>query len=316
MKFLIKLFVLLIIIGLIAGAVGVAFFGVDIANLNDIFIDDSAYTQKEKQSAVADTIKIDTENNIIKFIASQDEFINVEYYESENYVITYTDSENSINIEGRLVKKLYFFNLSRASQAVRTITVAIPTEFSGDIDITTSNGSVVIENEVDLDNVKIVTNNGGITLKNIKANDIYAKTNNGNIVLSQVECSTKIQTDTSNGKITMENVISSEINAKTSNGAIVLNNINADKMECRTSNGNINASKIESDEITLISSNQSIFLTITGSKDDYKAVLSTSNGSISYDGVNVTNQTLNDTGAKYVKAQTSNGNITINYELK
>lgn len=293
---LIKIFVSIIIIGIIIGIIGVVIGGFSFAEIRKGFNADEDYTLVNKtEEGLLNNIVIDCEDNLVNIIVSDDSNYNVSYYEAEYYPITYTVSESTMTITGKRINRLKWFNFRYASSAVRLVTITIPSEFSGSINVITANGAITVDNIGNVINLDLRTSNGKITAKNMSvSNDVNLRTSNGSIIADDM-------------------TIQGDLVASTSNGKIEMNRVTADKIRVNNSNGNNNLYNITCDDIDTTTSNGSIDISIKGVYSEYKIDVATSNGNIKVNGLSVNNQIINATAVNKVKAKTSNGSIDISF---
>ncbi|MCL1901361.1 MAG: DUF4097 domain-containing protein [Firmicutes bacterium] len=246
----------------------------------------------EQKSAVYDN----TNQNITLFDSnvkvtvnkSNDDKIHIDYQESEDLHYTITTTPDVIKFEKKddyeWYQHLFIIHFEWPS-----VTIFLPDDYSGILDLTTSNDRVELKNIDTSNNITIKTSNARINLEDVTAN--------------------KIDVQTSNGRVDLENIKANKIDVQTSNGRIQAKNTESlSSTELKTSNGNINITSLKSNgDIVLRTSNGDIGGSIIGNKDDYKITSHTSNSSNNIPSVTPVGYTKNLT------ATTSNGKINIQF---
>ncbi|MFA5449815.1 MAG: DUF4097 family beta strand repeat-containing protein [Clostridia bacterium] len=290
MKTAFKVFIAILIVGLVLGIIGLAITGFDLNK----FKSDPNSTKVEKQETLGSKsqITIDAENNEISFSVSSDDDIHITYYESDDYIVSYQADEEKIDISAQYKKRWLTWGVTKN----HPITVSLPSAFNGSLDAQTNNG-------------KISINSSGVVFSGITFT-----TNNGKISLDNVVCEGNIDVQSDNGEISFKNVEGKNLMADVNNGKVKGRNIKGDSIVFGTDNGEIDATDILSPHIELSSSNGNIKGTIIGNSDDYKAVLSVSLGNIKYNAQSMGSQTINPSAPKYIKAKTSMGSVDISFK--
>ncbi|MDD4315943.1 MAG: DUF4097 family beta strand repeat-containing protein [Clostridia bacterium] len=296
MKTAIKVVVSLLILGVILAVIGLIVIDFDFANISSYFKTDKDYTVTQTSSEYAATgIVIESDNRIVKLIPSTDAKYSIKYYQSEYDKVTYTEADGVIRIKAKMEKRKWWLNLGRTSNEVRTILIGVPTSFEGTIDVETSNGDVTADNLGELQRLSLESSNGDITAKSMNVDGaVTLNSSNGDISISVLSSSAKVYARTTNGEITIDALSAAETTMHSSNGDIEISGINCSNIEATSSNGEV--------EITLF-----------GEQSDYEIEVETSTGSITLDGIKISDQTLNGGAAKRLKAITSNGSIEIDF---
>lgn len=296
LKGLIKILIIIIIIGIGLSLAGFIVGGFTFADLINGMNSDKDYTLVEKSELLdIDNIVIDCENNIMNITKSADDNFNISYFVAEYYAITYVVTDDTMTITGEGDLQYHIFNFRYPSEAVRTMNIEVPESFNGNIDISTSNGRITIDNINDITKLTLKTSNGKLIIKDINvSNNAVMNTSNGDINLTNLNIGNELSTNTSNGEVIYNNVAAVKISIDNSNGKIELSDVTSDDIDASTSNGRIN-------------------IDVNGNYNDYKADVSTSNGDITVHNVSVNSQVINPSAAKSVKAHSSNGDIVITF---
>jgi DUF4097 and DUF4098 domain-containing protein YvlB len=118
---------------------------------------------------------------------------------------------------------------------------------------------------------------------------------------------------TGTGSINIDDFLAlTVLDLSSSTGSIDISNCQAStEILASTSTGDVRLLGITSDDISASSTTGSITMNIIGVEDDYRVQVAVSTGDINFQGVKISNQTLNPTGSKNITAETSTGDISI-----
>ncbi|SHG16400.1 DUF4097 family beta strand repeat-containing protein [Ornithinibacillus halophilus] len=116
------------------------------------------------------------------------------------------------------------------------LTVYLPEKQFENIEAQTDNGRISIE-DIKVEQLSADTDNGKIFVRNVQGTDIKTRTDNGSVELEDIIGN--IDTKTDNGSVTLEN-ITGNIKSKTDNGKITLITETLDRdIDLKTDNGAI-----------------------------------------------------------------------------
>lgn len=295
MKTAVKIFISIIIIGVILALVGLIIIDFDFGNLVNA---DEEYTLNEDSAEeTINDLVIDVDDRIIKLIRTGDEELSFSYYEADNDIVTVKEQNEVLTIEAeKQPKKWRWFHVQTTSSKVRTITVFLPQTFSGEINVTTANGSIYVEELGTLKSLDLTSKNGSIEVKKVSINeDTYLRTSNGTIIVEDVSCY-------------------AELNMRTNNGKVEANYVIASKIDGESSDGNVNLHNAESNNIIGKTSNGSVDIIVKGEYEDYEIEVSTSLGQIRVNGTKVSSQTINSGKDKKIRATTFNGSVEVDFK--
>mgnify|MGYP000032029141 CR=1 FL=1 len=146
-----------------------------------------------------------------------------------------------------------------------TITIEIPESLNiSDVDINSKNGYVIVK-DVNPRSLSISTFNGAVTVRDVIVNnDLDISTLNGRILIENVQgADFELDASTSNGAITIKSSSFKVYNLDTSNGQINLTDLNVLNkdgvtLDADTSNGNINLENVYVLNVNLDTSNGNI----------------------------------------------------------
>lgn len=284
----------------------------NLSNMKYAIFGDQNFTLKSNtEQNPTDDIIIDIRNRDLEFLLSTDNFIKLEYYESEQYTYTYSYENNKIHLASTQNFSYGLFNFGKSRY--HTVKVYLPTSFSGNIIGDTSNSDILLDS-LNLSNIKLESSNGSIKVSNLGAQSINLKSSNGSLDLSNIHANVSVKGITNNNKVIINNITSPEVEIKTANGSIDASLITAPKLTLTTSNSIVMASQIETDNIFIDTSNGKVDLSVLGAMNDYKIEYDTSNGYAKIGDVRYgDNNILNKTSTKTIYINTSNGNIYLEF---
>lgn len=216
-------------------------------------------------------------NRDVIITPSESDQIEITYYESEYDWFEIETDGNQLDIINRT--KWYLgvswglFNLT--SEEYTKVEIKLPASvIDYEIDITTSNGTIDLNDLLQLKELKLKSSNGTIRVNDVHVTDYFKlDTSNGKILVDDVSSDALMIVHTSNGGINIDNIIAENIDASTSNGAI----------EVR----------------------------IVGQYDNYRIEMDTSNGTNYIDGEERNDSVYNPTKSNKIKLDTSNGSIRL-----
>ena len=294
MSKLFKIGLLLILIGTVT-VIGVPLVtGSQLVSLDS----EDNYTLVEKSYEIDDfnAFDFDFQNRNVVVYESDDEFVHLIYYLHEKDIVEYNDesTELSLSISRKWYDNFFLFNLG-ISREHFTVYLYLPsTIIDSQIDIKSSNGKITIDTTIQYESIKIISSNGDLVLKNLFSDSLKIYTSNGDMTLNNVNVTNTISGNTSNGKIILNHVVAKTIDLGTSNGRIEANNISAQDIELHSSNGQV-------------------YLSIIGNKDDYKIILSTSNGDKILDDLKISSGIVNSSKTNTIELKSSNGDVEVQF---
>lgn len=263
-----------------------------------IFISNgSAYNMMKSETAVkkeeillgdAKNIIIESSRQSIEIFKTNGDKIKVSQYgrpdtsNDQLFLVSVSDGSIRIYID-KSINTIFSMNTYR-----ERLVVEIPKEYYDDLNATATSGSIKIEDEFELKNIKLNTSSGSIlATMNIKT-DGYMSLN------------------ASSGSINIDNDITAkDLYANTSSGSIRMSNIYVDRYDLRSTSGSIKINGI-SGEGNANATSGSIRLTLDNPKGDIN--VNTSSGSIKID--------LEPKVQFTLIAQTSSGSIKANFPLE
>lgn len=235
-------------------------------------------------------------NRAYEVKVSEDNLIRIEYYQTDDETISVDETQNDLVIEHDMSWfNQMFTGLSfLINRSYFKVIVYLPETSLYQLSLNTSNGDVSISQMDVITSLDIYTSNGNIYFDSIVLDDATIHTSNGTVNLLEVDINNELVIHTSNGRITLDDVQASTIASYTSNGKII-------------------ASDIVSEDVILDTSNGRISLEILGKKADYSVFLDTSNGDMIYDGLEVSQHSLNSDGQFSISINSSNGDVEVSF---
>lgn len=259
-----------LIIGLLLSFVGLLIFGIALCasgfnfkNLNGKRYDEYIYSIEEN----FDSIKIDSKEQNINIVYSDDNVNKVIFYDKEDYG-SFNVTEGTLYITNNYVKKWYenIFDFTESK-----ITVVLSKNEYKKLAISNSTGDIMLCKEIkfeeaeinlstgdikclsnEIDNLTIVGSTGDVEIKELSSSMIKVKLTTGDIELSSVESKNSIDLYNSTGEIELNNVITTTLNIDGTTGDVDLNNLIAlDRININRSTGDVEFEKIDASIINI-----------------------------------------------------------------
>ncbi|MCK7486433.1 MAG: DUF4097 domain-containing protein [Bacillus subtilis] len=221
------------------------------------------------------------------------------YYVTEEDPVIVTEGATTLEFEEEIEWEFHWFNwnwIQNLNPEFFDCTLYLPADVAFTLDMSTSNGSIDIN---DLDEIVMI--------------DAY--TSNGAVTLGDLEVAGAIAIISSNGAFSLENVtVGGNVNLRTSNGRISIDGLVAQgDVVLKTSNGPVLVTRIETSDLEVDTSNGRIDVSIVGDYADYRILMETSNGSMYIDGDEKNDGRYNTSLSDTIDLDTSNGNVHLNF---
>lgn len=296
-----KVFIGLAVI-LIIGGVGMMIFG---GIKYGAFFGYENYNTVEAIEEDFDKVDISVYNNYVKI--EKGETNEIRYNNAEINELEYEVDEGTLKVKNFRLKnafnKGYILNivLSNADYEkiyIKTVNAPIwvrDTDAKESLTMTSNNGKISIENvktpvvdasttnasieakNVTASNFKLSGSNGSLNIENCDLAKVYAKTSNGKVDIVNSVFKGDATIATSNGKIDVNGSKFDNVDFTTSNSIIELNNVQGAILKLITSNSQIEVESVKCSAIQMATSNGSI---VSENLETLKAVATTSNGKI------------------------------------
>lgn len=244
-----------------------------------------------ESSELIHTIKVETENFRIRvksvedgpvrvYFKPQDDQDHVEFEEKDGVFSFRHTKKMSMNFKSWLNFFLDF----------NILILEVPMNFSGNLWLRTTNGSINVSGLCSLANGEIFSNNGKIRIANSQAASLQVKSGNA--------------------KIELVNVRGETLDAATENGIVSVKECRFENsLSLQTQNGAVTGRNLISNHITMQTSNGFVSGTIIGNPNDYNISSTTRNGFNNLDNVYEPERT------KTLTAKTHNGRIQVEFTM-
>jgi len=244
-------------------------------------------TKYESYDNENQNITLSDKNANVVIGKSDDEKIHITYMEREKEYYD-IDTNNGIKFT-RILDFRWYENIFTIYNPTPVFTLLLPDDYSGHIDMRTTNGNINMKNAETVSSVNLKTTNGIINAENL----VTA----GNFIVNST-----------NGDIKLKNIAANNITGNTTNGEITTDTTEANLItDLRTTNGSISITGMQSGtSISLKSTNGGIRGTISGNETDFSISSGTTNGT------NNLNPYVPGR-AKTLTVNTTNGRINITF---
>jgi DUF4097 and DUF4098 domain-containing protein YvlB len=239
-------------------------------------------------------VEVYTWNKDSVFVEAKCQIKNKSIHENEK-IYEVTEDDNKITF-----KPKYTSNIGIKLEVI------LPKKDYGKITLITTNGKIEVR-DIKAKKLLCDTSNSSIAIENTTCDEINAVTKNGKILISDTEANL-LKTSTTNSSIVLEDIKSKGIKALTKNGGIVLENIKGEEVNISTSNGSVKVEDSHTKILAAKTSNAPIIVDDISTSELELIELVTSNGKID---LSFTNTEANF----YIDARTSMGKIDINFPL-
>jgi len=159
----------------------------------------------------------------------------VDVLESADYAYTFSTSDNALVIaEPKRSKR-------SPTYTGLAMVIYLPTDFSGEIDLATTDGDVKIGALSLSDALSVATSDGDVELFDLEAGEISASATSGRMTLANLSAM-EIDAATTGEKISMSELTVKRLSASTSRASIDFSRLFGEKFEFSTSGGDISGS--------------------------------------------------------------------------
>jgi len=195
------------------------------------------YTGRVADYENVDCIVVEDENTDIVITSWGHDKVQLEYAECDEewYDIRWDGATLHVIKRVQPFSTLFSFEFFRPK-----LYIAVPDDYTGGLDIDTSNGDITAEKPLHGHGAVFATSNGDISLGGGLFDNFSAYNSNGDLTLKAITAPAKFTAVTSNGDVELENIDSADIHVKNSNGDVsgTIMGIEADcDISFRTSNG-------------------------------------------------------------------------------
>jgi len=306
-----KVFLFILIIGLVATVVGFAASDGDFQSFFESLSYDKDYTFDEVQDTNEVTeIRINSENANVIFNAYEGEGYKVDYYESDydKKVISYLDGLLTITQKREWTFKI--FNFSFNSYKLHTINVYIPETFIGKLIVNSTSGNVVIDH-FDFTIMNITLTSGNVELSNIKTEKLGIDITSGNTDIKDSEIDTLDISQTS-GNTTLKNVlVNGNVDLHSISGNINMFDSTMEDLIVNVTSGNVNLTDVDLENFDCNVTSGNVKIKLTRDVETYKLDISTTSGDVYFKGTKINGGLTNLSGTGLLKVRTTSGDVRL-----
>ncbi|WP_373483340.1 DUF4097 family beta strand repeat-containing protein [Acetobacterium sp.] len=297
----------LIILGFVIALLAFALAGFNWNSFNTSLPDEETSYSYDLASVSGLTVS-DLDADVI-IVGTDADIIKITCYENEKDAYTIQLQANgNLNIERFLYKHWYEYFGFNISNKKRTLTVAVPKKFAGEVEAATMSGNLNLTDFDGLAAVSSSTASGQITLKNVMAtNHISASTLSGNLDLDNLRAGKDLEIGTSSGEIQLSNGKidgNMSISSLSSNIDLVDTSINGDG-SIGNSSGDVSFDKLTANNLSISTLSGDVLGSILGDPANYTITANSLSGKI-----NIPNS---GNGKNTFEISTSSGNIDISF---
>lgn len=334
MKFLVRLFLGLFVLGLTLSVVAF-FMGLDIEAFRTYFNEDDQYELKTYTiENNFDVLSISADQRHIEFVLTDTNHVTFTYYERtshDQFKILEESSELSFEHVNKLNIRSWF-NFKYVSRERLTVTVEIPKTADYRVYVYSSVGNLhmTFDEIFAFREMEINSKTGSVNLTNITAESLVVELDTGSVVINQVEVAQNTSVETDTGNIRITDLKTKDLTTKSDTGNVTLTNIDVDNLDLSLSTGGVSISNSTVDQnliinsstgnvtVTSVLANDYDIRTRTGrvsmtfdDLDPYRLELSTSTGKITVLGTSQGNAYQKTNGSYRVKVVVNTGDIII-----
>ena len=335
MKFLVKLLLIIMVLGLVLAAAGF-FMGMNIEELETFFDDNDSYGEMIVLT-IDDELNeliIDADTRHINLTTTTESSMTIKYYKHDRD--TFTFPNNGIgSYELIQDEKFEFFSFVRfktVSKDRLTIEIELPETWLVDLELSTKIGAITLEHDTQFTykNLDINSNTGSISVENVVADSFVGHVDTGAITLRNASINGNVLAESSTGTITLNTVSGVNFDLSTSTGSIQATGITGNDLDADVSTGRVTASDLTltgdlklntstgdlilsdfiADSITLSTSTGEMKVTVE-TVSLYNFDLKTSTGKVYVDGDNQGTRHTSSSGTVDLDATASTGDIRI-----
>ena len=247
------------------------------------------YAAREESfdAAAVTRIVVEDQNRPVRVRALTSSDIRVNYYEGHHEGYTLTLADGTLTVRSQSEGRWYdrFLTLYDTTEAV--LTIYMPPDFSGELDLQTSNDSIEVENLSQVAALRLRTDNDAITVRAVSVRgDAVLCSANGPVTAEEITCTGNLTLTSSNAALTVAEVSCTALDLQTSNGMITCTGLSrtVQRVTAETSNASVTGSIAgEKEEFTIraqTSNSRSYLENRSGGSRELD--ISTSNGIIDF----------------------------------
>lgn len=342
MKVLLRIFVFLLIVGVILIGVGIA-GGMDTSRISSTFNQNEAYGEPihYTESEQIDKLVIDVAVKHVDVSYTESDSLKLTYYSHTDDIWEVKRDLDVLTIsQTQKVKFVIFgFNFGFVDRELLTLKVEIPQHWVLDYDLTTNTGDIkmigkfldpIFMSRLLAKTISIESDTGDVEVTYLSTPSLELKTDTGDIAILNMLVIENIKATNSTGVIHFEDSYAQEVDIFGSTGRIEIENLHVLSLNIDSDTGQVIIKDTEVDSlirVRLSTGRIGLFdvsaatydlKTNTGDVEvelisllDTRFDLSTNTGKIMVDGINQGDRHVTTTGSISINAETETGNIYI-----
>lgn len=203
-----------------AGAASAA--GRDSAVFQEDSVDPEAYVKKKYtvKAAGITSVVLDAENRAIEIVPADTDEIVVDYTDGPNDDVAFSGENGIFRMQDRENGTSRPWGIHWNEDGAVKITVKVPSSFSGDFSVNTTNSYIRISDFRSIGVLKCHTANSAISLDGLSAKKVDCETKNAAIVMKDVTAGESLSAETENAVITLNGIDAPDISLETKNALI------------------------------------------------------------------------------------------------
>lgn len=217
-------------------------------------------------------------------VGTDEDKIKITCYENKKDAYTIELQANgNLNIQRSLYKHWYEYISFNISNQKRTLTVAVPKNFAGEVEAATMSGNLDLTDFDGLAAVSTSTASGQITLKNVMVtNHISASTLSGDFDLDNLRAGKDLEIGTSSGEIQLSNgKIAGNMSISSLSGNIDLGDTSVSgDSSFENSSGKVNFNKLSANNVSISTLSGNVIGSILGDPANYTITADSLSGKI------------------------------------
>ncbi len=274
MKSIVRLFVILIGVLIIVGAI-VAFTVIMIGGFDfSALSPELSYEKKIYTYDAADVTELDISDisSDVNIIGSGDQTIKITCYENEkDYYTIALSPEGKLSISKSIGKNWLGFLGISFNSGKRTLTLAVPAEFKASAQIGTVSGRISLFKIMMDGSLKVNSTSGDIALKNVTAGETSAQTVSGSLELETLVINGGLRLQSTSGDIkSTETEITGGLSAGTTSGSMNFANTRVrEDIDAGSISGDIRFDRLGGAGFTMKTVSGAVRGSIVGNPGDY-----------------------------------------------
>lgn len=190
-----KIGLIIVIIGFCISFFALVISGFDIKKVGNI----DSYIYKTSEDFSFEDLEINSDSNLsVEIELSDDDELKIQYSDSNKVSVDFElDGDKLIiNYDYSIGFKISLYSVNP------TLKIELPESFIGDIEITSKNGAIDIE-DININNLVVNCSNSAISVSDVVAKQVYVSTSNSAINVNDIVCP-DISLKTNNGVIRVD----------------------------------------------------------------------------------------------------------------